>query len=114
MDRTMKKIKQTGTDKYFSNDRIFTADMVKNGKPEPDLFLLAADKMGYAPQDAIVIEDSTVGVMAAQKAGIKVIAFVRYNTPEVKKLVEDLQPDFMVNDMRETKNILLDFYHDFA
>lgn len=114
MDRTMKKIKQTGTDKYFSNDRIFTAEMVKNGKPEPDLFLLAADKMGYAPQDAIVIEDSTVGVMAAQKAGIKVIAFVRYNTPEVKKLVEDLQPDFMVNDMRETKKILLDFYHDFA
>ena len=114
LERAIRKIKQTGADKYFDESRIFTADMVKNGKPEPDLFLYAADKMGYNPQDAIVVEDSTVGVMAAQRAGIKVIAFVKYNTPEVKKMVEDLRPDFMVDDMREAKKILLDFYHDFA
>lgn len=114
MDRTLKKVRQTGADKYFDENRIFTAEMVKNGKPEPDLFLYAAQKMGYNPQDAIVIEDSTVGVMAAQRAGIKVVAFSKYNTPEVKVMVEELRPDFIVDDMREAKKILLDFYNDFA
>ncbi len=114
LERTMRKIKQTGVDKYFDKSRIFTADMVAHGKPEPDLFLYAASKMGYRLQDAIVIEDSTVGVMAAQKAGIKVIAFSKYNTSEVKALVEELHPDFIVDDMRETKNILLNFYNNFA
>ncbi len=114
LERTMRKIKQTKVDKYFDMKHIFTADMVAHGKPEPDLFLLAAEKMGYNHENAIVVEDSTVGVMAAQRAGIKVIAFVKYNTPEVKVMVEDLHPDFMVDDMRETKKILLDFYHDFA
>ncbi len=111
MERTARKIRQTKVDKYIDKSCVFTADMVERGKPEPDLFLLAAEKMGYNPQDAIVVEDSTVGVVAAQKAGMKVIAFVKYNTPEVKKMVEDLHPDFMVDDMREVKKILLDFYN---
>lgn len=109
IEKTSAKIKQTGADKYFDETRIFTADMVKNGKPQPDLFLFAAQKMGYDIQDSIVIEDSTVGVTAAKRAGIKVIAFVKYNTPEVKALVQDLHPDFMADDMRDVKNILLDF-----
>lgn len=110
LERTMRKINQTGVYKWFKEKQIFTSDMVEHGKPEPDLFLYAASKMGYNPQDAIVVEDSTVGVIAAQKAKMKVIAFVKYNTPEVKKMVEDLHPDFMVDDMREAKKILLDFY----
>lgn len=111
LERAKIKIKQTQTDKYIDENNVFTSDMVKNGKPEPDLFLYAAEKMGYKPEDSIVVEDSTVGVMAAQNAGMKVIAFVKYNTPEVKKMVEDLHPDYMVDDMREVKKILLDFYN---
>ena len=110
LERAKKKVQQTGADKYISENLIYTSDMVANGKPEPDLFLYAASKMGYEPKDAIVIEDSTVGVMAAQKAKMKVIAFTKYDTPEVKAMVEDLHPDYMVNDMREVKKILLDFY----
>lgn len=111
MERTLRKVNQTKVDRYIDKNFIFTSDMVEYGKPEPDLFLFAAEKMGYTPQNAIVIEDSTVGVMAAQKAKMKVIAFTKYDTPEVKKLVEDLHPDFMVDDMREAKKILLDFYN---
>lgn len=55
---------------------IFSATMVKNGKPAPDLFLHAAATMQAAPADCIVIEDSIPGVAAARAAGMQVIGFV--------------------------------------
>lgn len=75
-DKTMMKIKMAGIEKYFSQDHIFTADMVRRGKPEPDLFLLAAERMGEKPENAVVIEDSLAGLMAAQKAGCLPVAFI--------------------------------------
>lgn len=54
---------------------IFSATMVENGKPAPDLFLYAARHMGVAPADCVVIEDSTAGIQAAKAAGMRVIAF---------------------------------------
>jgi HAD superfamily hydrolase (TIGR01509 family) len=54
---------------------LFSAEMVKRGKPAPDLFLLAAEKMGVPPKRCLVIEDSPVGVRAAQKAGMTVYGF---------------------------------------
>ena len=74
--KTQHKIKAVNIGKYFTDDHIFTADMVKKGKPEPDLFLLAAKKMGYSPKDCIVIEDSIAGMTAGLKAGMFVIAFL--------------------------------------
>lgn len=54
---------------------IFSASMVKNGKPAPDLFLHAASQMGALPEDCIVVEDSPAGVQAAKAAGMKVLLF---------------------------------------
>jgi len=54
---------------------IFSATMVKNGKPAPDLFLHAARRMGVAPSSCVVIEDSPAGVEAAKRAGMRVYAF---------------------------------------
>ena len=51
-------------------DAIVTQDDVKNGKPAPDLFLLAAEKMGVEPTDCIVFEDSELGIQAAKTAGM--------------------------------------------
>jgi len=50
--------------------RVFSADMVARGKPHPDLFLLAADRLGARPAECLVIEDSTGGIKAAVAAGM--------------------------------------------
>jgi HAD superfamily hydrolase (TIGR01549 family) len=52
---------------------VFSADMVARGKPAPDIFLLAAERIGVAPAECLVIEDSTSGVRAGVAAGMTVI-----------------------------------------
>jgi sugar-phosphatase len=53
---------------------IVTADMVANGKPDPEPYLKGAKILGLAPEDCIVIEDSTSGAKAGHAAGCKVLA----------------------------------------
>jgi HAD superfamily hydrolase (TIGR01509 family) len=55
--------------------RIFSATEVEHGKPAPDLFLHAARRMGVAPADAVVVEDSPLGVEAARAAGMRVLGY---------------------------------------
>ena len=50
---------------------VVTADDVIHGKPSPDMFLLAAQKMGVAPADCLVFEDATPGIQAAEAAGMR-------------------------------------------
>lgn len=57
---------------YF--DVIITAAEVKNGKPAPDVFLIAAEKLNIKVDNCLVIEDAPVGITAARKAGMSVIA----------------------------------------
>ena len=64
----------TGLYERFAG-RIFSASEVRNGKPAPDLFLHAAQRMGSAPRACIVVEDSRHGVQAARGAGMRVLAF---------------------------------------
>ncbi|MFE3827477.1 HAD family hydrolase [Streptomyces sp. NPDC059092] len=54
---------------------VFSAQDVGRGKPAPDLFLHAAARMGVAPERCAVVEDSPLGVQAAQSAGMDVYAF---------------------------------------
>ena len=49
---------------------IVTAEQVAHGKPAPDLFLLAAERMGVAPAECLVFEDSPLGIIAAERAGM--------------------------------------------
>lgn len=55
--------------------RVFTASEVAHGKPAPDLFLLAATRMGVEPARCLVIEDSLIGIRAARAAGMPVWRF---------------------------------------
>ncbi|MTD98843.1 HAD-IA family hydrolase [Paracoccus sp. YIM 132242] len=55
--------------------RVFTASLVRHGKPAPDLFLLAADRMGCAPENTLVIEDSSPGIAAGLAAGMPVLHY---------------------------------------
>lgn len=66
----------TGLDSFFKPEAVFSASMVERGNPHPDLFLFAAQKMGYAPQNCIVIEDSIAGIEAARAANIPVLGYV--------------------------------------
>jgi HAD superfamily hydrolase (TIGR01509 family) len=54
---------------------IFSATQVKRGKPAPDLFLYAADRMQVAPERCLVIEDSIPGITGALAAGMTVLGF---------------------------------------
>ena len=54
---------------------IFCAEMVASPKPAPDVYLLAAERMGVAPGRCLVVEDSPTGVLAARTAGMQVIGF---------------------------------------
>lgn len=73
-DRIALSLKVTGLDRHFGG-AIFSSFMVEHGKPAPDLFLLAADRMGVAAADCIVVEDSVAGVTAGKAAGMRVIGF---------------------------------------
>ncbi|HYH04250.1 MAG TPA: HAD family phosphatase [Bacillota bacterium] len=66
-------LEKTGLAKYFSV--ICSAVDVPKGKPEPDLFLYAADKLGLAPEQCYVFEDSLFGVMGGKQAGIMTIGY---------------------------------------
>ena len=74
-ERIRFSLELTGLSGYFGKD-VYSATMVKRGKPAPDLFLHAAREMGHAPQDCLVIEDSPAGIEAAHSAGMRAFAFV--------------------------------------
>ncbi|MBX2806538.1 MAG: HAD family hydrolase [Hyphomicrobiales bacterium] len=91
----------TGLLPFFDN-RIFSASMVKNGKPAPDLFLLAAQQMQVDPGRCIVIEDSPAGVEAAMRAGMRVFGFLggsHAQSAEHRQTLEDLKPSLTFDDM---------------
>jgi len=61
---------------FFNSHTIFSSDHVQNVKPHPDLFLVAAERLGYQPRECIVIEDSAAGIEAALAAKMNVIGFL--------------------------------------
>jgi HAD superfamily hydrolase (TIGR01509 family) len=64
----------TGLLPRFEN-HIFSADDVENGKPAPDLFLYACEKMGSKSSSSVVVEDALPGVKSAVSAGMAVLAY---------------------------------------
>jgi HAD superfamily hydrolase (TIGR01509 family) len=73
-ERVEAALRITHLTRFFGN-RITTFEHVARGKPEPDVFIEAARRAGYAPEDCIVIEDSVTGVTAAHRAGCRVLGF---------------------------------------
>ena len=59
----------------FFEPHIFSASQVENGKPAPDLFLFAAERMGVPAAECLVIEDAVPGVQAGRAAGMRVLGF---------------------------------------
>ena len=74
-------LRMTGLHDFFDGN-IFSASDIGVPKPAPDLFLYAAEKMGFKPEQCVVIEDSIPGVMAANHAKIKAYGLVKLCSAE--------------------------------
>ena len=82
---------------------IVTGDQVKNGKPEPDIFLRAAQLLGVDPKKCLVLEDSPAGVKAAKKGNMAVFLIPDIIPPdeELKRL-----PDKMLSSLHDVRDYL--------
>ena len=82
-----------GIDKSFHS--VISAEDVTEGKPNPQVFLLAAQRLGVEPRNCVVIEDAVAGVMAAKKAGMYCLAVTnthpRMSLAEADLIVDSLE-----------------------
>ncbi|MFE0258016.1 HAD family hydrolase [Streptomyces sp. NPDC059010] len=92
----------TGLERFFDDGRVFSSQDVGRGKPAPDLFLYAAERMGVAPERCVVVEDSPLGVQAAVAAGMDVCGFTAMTPAD--RLAGATQ---LFSDMRELGDLLV-------
>lgn len=100
------KIITTDTTENFKVKRplyIITGSDVKNKKPDPEIFLKAAETVGISPQNTIVIEDAVSGVKAAKAAGMTCIAVT---TSFNRKTLFDAGADYVINKLYDAFDII--------
>jgi beta-phosphoglucomutase len=78
-------------------EQIVSGEDIRAGKPDPECYLLAAERLGVRPAECAAVEDAPVGIAAAQAAGMRTIAFV--GTYEQHAL-EELGADMIVSSLR--------------
>lgn len=72
-------LKKIGVDSWF--EVILTGHDIVKGKPDPQVFLTACEKLGLVPEDCIVFEDAVLGVEAAKRGHFKCVGIDRYKSP---------------------------------
>src|SRR5277367_6737098 len=95
VDRVCLSLSLTGLAAHFGS-RLYTSQMVERGKPAPDLFLYAAERMQADPHRTLVIEDSVSGVKAGKAAGMTVWGFVggsHYQSRDGKAILAEAGAD---------------------
>ncbi len=95
-------LKITNTQSFF--DTVVTADDIVKSKPDPEIFLKCASKLGSEPNECVVIEDSIFGVEAAKNAKMNCIAVLTgvYSRKELEKA----NPDLIVDSLKEKRKVL--------
>jgi beta-phosphoglucomutase len=95
-------LKAMNVQRFF--DVVLTADEVNKSKPDPEIFLKCALKLGSSPEKCVVVEDSIFGVKAAKAAKMSCIAVLtgEYSREELK----EANPDLIVNSLKERDRIL--------
>lgn len=86
-------LERTGLSPYF--DAIVDGNHVSSAKPDPEVFLLGAEKLGLNPEDCIVFEDAQAGIEAGLAGGMKVIAVGSKETLRgANYYIQDMAKDF--------------------
>ncbi|MBN1245394.1 HAD family phosphatase [Candidatus Bathyarchaeota archaeon] len=95
-------LKRTNTQRFF--DTVVTADDIIKSKPNPEIFLKCALKLGSKPDKCVVVEDSIFGVEAAKTAKMGCIAVLTgvYSQKELKKA----NPDLIIESLKKKSEIL--------
>lgn len=100
-ERAEEHLGMAGLFKYF--DQCVCGGMVKNSKPQPDIYLLASEKLKLKPCECIAVEDSPNGVKSAVNAGCKTVMI-----PDLTPCTEDLKKDLfaLCTDLTEIKDLV--------
>ena len=75
-------LKQIGLDKYF--DAVSDGNNITHSKPDPEVFLKAAEMLNIAPEDCMIVEDADAGIEAGKRAGMKTLALQGANGADFK------------------------------
>lgn len=94
--------------RLFAPEYLFSAEMVAHGKPAPDLFLLASERLGVAPENCIVVEDSCAGVQASMAAGMRTLGFAggSHCGPGYEAMLREAGATEVFNDMAQLPQLL--------
>lgn len=107
-ERIALSLELTGLFPWFDG-KIYSATMVENGKPAPDLFLHAARAMAVEPRRCLVIEDSPAGITAARSAGMHVFGYVggsHVKPGRLRPAIEALRPNAIFDDMHALPDLV--------
>ena len=90
-------------------DLILTRDEVEKGKPDPEIYLKAANDLGIRPDECLVMEDSVNGIRAALAAGMPVFALTNSVTYKSVHQSNLLDSKYIVDDLTETQERIFNF-----
>ncbi|MFT6925642.1 MAG: HAD superfamily hydrolase (TIGR01509 family) [Psychromonas sp.] len=104
-DKMLKALQLTHLSSFFKNN-LYSAYDINSWKPDPGLFLYAAKKMGFKPEQCLVIEDTLVGIEAAKAGGIRAVL---YDPHELHKetLHKNTSEQLTIKHMKELEVLLL-------
>ena len=89
--------------KFFH--QIVTAENITNGKPDPEIYLLAAKRLGIEPQYCVVFEDTISGIKSGQAAGMKVVAIATTHNKEELAIADKVISSFKYITIVDLQNL---------
>ena len=108
MDNRSFYMEHMGLGRWFDESNIVYSDGSFKGKPEPDAYLLAAKKIGIAPEECIVFEDGTSGLIAARRANAGAVVAV-YEDGLPDPIIDGASADAVYHSFDEWKKIFENF-----
>lgn len=100
--RILNNLKQTGLESNFQH--VLGRDKLGVMKPDPQVYIKGAEKLGLEIENCLVIEDSATGLQAGIEAGAMTVGFTGTGVPKEK--LEKLHPNFIVSDLEEVIEII--------